>query len=141
MDPLSISASIIALSQAAVVVAKGIRTLASIKNANIELLSLVDDLSLLQALLEKIPQLQDSPDSVSSATEPLILRIARVRLQETAASLEGLVTYLAVSDSGTDSQRASKRKWLQQGDKVKQCARESHEALLFGFNAINTLQL
>jgi len=140
-DPLSITASVIALSQAALLIAKGIRTLATIRHADSDVSSLLDELSVLHVLAEKIVQLKDSHRFTPADHEPLILKTARTRLQDTATSLEELIAVVVVADSDPNNRRISKRNWIRLSSKVKNCAKESREALAFGFNAINTLQL
>ncbi|WDK17406.1 hypothetical protein CGRA01v4_08689 [Colletotrichum graminicola] len=54
MDPLSISASVIALVQSSLAVGKGVKLLASLRHAPAEFCDLVNELTTLQAVIEQV---------------------------------------------------------------------------------------
>lgn len=91
MDPLSITASTLALAQ---VLALGIKRLQRIANSSLEFCDMVNDLSTLRGLLELLQATMKNHDSISTDNQPLVISADTVR------SLEAIRVELELVVSG-----------------------------------------
>lgn len=113
MDPLSVTAGIIAVLGTGGVVVKRVKSLLALEYAPDELLSLNNEISDLQSVLHDVQDLLVRPSDDHGAPVPLALTKALQRSRETVLALEKLIAYdLTVIDSRSKKPRVDKSRWL-----------------------------
>jgi hypothetical protein len=103
MDPLSVTASVIAITQAVFSIGQGIQAFRSLNNASTELLSLLQDLISLQAVLQLLKAHISSQPSLSVRIPidyPLAIQSLYLDLSKTTAELNDLAERLLASSKG-----------------------------------------
>lgn len=149
MDPLSITASIIAIGQAVVSTGTVIRAVQSFENAPVEFLVLLNDLTSLQAVLEDIKsschKIEAAP--VNSGLKNLkTLQALEQDLRHIYAELTKLAEKFVTGINGRTRKglpRISKIKWLKEKDNIKQLRERSRDVqmrLALAYNAIGVSQ-
>lgn len=124
MDPLSIAASVIALGQCAVGVRVGIKAVLSLRHASDDFLSLLNELSLLHASIERsrrtLAQATDTLESFSSQ-DCGTLRLLMEEIENIVRELDDLAKGLVHTSKEvgqTQPFELSKRKWLRSKDSI-----------------------
>ncbi|KAI0896537.1 ankyrin [Annulohypoxylon nitens] len=158
MDPLSITASAIALVQAIGGIAKGIRFLHSLGQIPLEYSGLLNELSTLQAVAEQVQavlrEFESSPSTTSSdlqfqGIDPSMLVFLKDDLAQTTKDLEAICDRLKVpkkqgEKSGANGEEAvSKWRWQREKNNIarlQQKARYTRENLSLCFTAFATSQ-
>lgn len=113
MDPLSVTAGIIAILGAGGVVGKRITILTALKSAPDELLILNNEISDLQYVLNDVQDLLRRQPDDHGAPVPFALTKALQQSRETVLALEKLIAYdLTVIDSRSKVPRVDKSRWL-----------------------------
>lgn len=120
MDPLSITAAIIALIGAGGKVGTGLRKLVELRNAPDSLLQLNNEVADLKLIVQAIDtNTLDSPaDDSGAAAQYQLTHNALERVKEVALELEVLIenTLTKVTDDGTKFDKVA---WLRQAKKVQ----------------------
>jgi len=113
MDPLSVTAGIIAILGAGGVVGKRVKSLIALESAPDELLILNNEISDLQYVLNDVQDLLRRQSDDHGAPVPLALTKALQRSRETVLALEKLIAYdLTVIDSRSKVPRVDKSRLL-----------------------------
>ncbi len=113
MDPLSITAGIVAILGAGGVLGKRVKSLIALESAPDELLILNNEISDLQYVLHDVQDLLQQHLDGQGAPVPLALTKALQRSRETVLALEKLIAYdLTVIDSRYKKPRVDKSRWL-----------------------------
>ena len=105
MDPLSITASIIALVQAVGAVAKGVRALRSIKNAPTELCALCNEVATLQAAMEQgqlTSEFMVKNKSLFPGAASKQIRSALISIENTVSEIEKFVLRVSPKDQASN---------------------------------------
>ena len=147
MDPLSTTASIIALVQAAAAIGKGVRALKTLKNAPEDFNALLKELTRLQAILRLTQSSLEALQSLPKAQVPLsgldILQDLQNDLQKSTAGMEELARRLTGESKGRDDkmhQRVQRIKWYREKDSIAKLrveVRQLHADLSTCFTAIS----
>ncbi|KAI1211572.1 ankyrin [Annulohypoxylon truncatum] len=158
MDPLSVTASTIALIQATVGIAKGIHFLRSLGQIPLEFSGLLNELSTLQAVAEQVKtvlQEFDGPPSTTTSHIPLegldpsILVSLKDDLAQTTKDLEAICDRLKTPKKQSEKRKAndkeniSKWRWQREKDniaKLQRKARQTRQDLSLCFSAFTTSQ-
>lgn len=120
MDPLSVTAGIIAILGAGGVVGKQVKSLIALESAPAELLILNNEISDLQDVLNDVQDLLRRQSDDHGATVPLALTKALQQSRETVLALEKLIAYdLTVIDSRSKVPRVDKSRWLRAVKKLE----------------------
>ncbi|KAK2059223.1 hypothetical protein LY76DRAFT_592501 [Colletotrichum caudatum] len=152
MDPLSISASVIALVQASLAVGKGVKLLASLRHAPAEFCDLVNELTTLQAVIEQVKNPLEElkgeqasndilPDPDTSATWVL-----KCDLEIIAEELGALCKRLTSTDKADEKDRpnrVSKGKWIREQNSIAKLRSRAHatrNSLTLSFAALLSSQ-
>ena len=147
MDPLSISASIITLIQAAGVVARGVRALRSIKNAPAEFYALCNEVATLQAAIEQVRLASESMAHRGSffqaaASEPI--RKTLYNIENVGVEFDQFAARLLATTKDPPSSTAGrihKLTWFREKHTMamlREKARFAREQLLLCFSSINS---
>lgn len=132
MDPLSIAASAIALGQCARAIRTGIKELLSLRNASDDFLSLLNELSLLNAFLERSRRTLAQEDTLDncSSQDYGSLKLLMGDIEAIVRDLDDLSKTLihgSKQSSHRDGHEISKTKWLRFKDNItKLCERSRH---------------
>lgn len=134
MDPLSVAASIIAVTQAAVSVGKGLNYLRSLRDVPIEFLDLTNELTTLQAVLQQslfiLNDLDSDKEKLKTLSHPTVdltsLQTCYDDLNSIVSKLTALCNSLKLPLSAKEeghgethqSQRISKLRWIRERDNV-----------------------
>jgi len=149
MDPLSTTASIIALVQAAAAIGKGVRALKTLKNAPEDFNALLKELTRLQAILRltqtSLEALQSLPNAQVQMSGLDVIQELQIDLQRATRGMEELVRRLTLTDEseGPDDkmrQRVKLIKWYREKDsiaKLRAEVRQLHADLSTCFTAIS----
>lgn len=156
MDPLSITASIVALVQASAAIGKGVKILRSFRRIPDEFCDLLNELATLQAVAEQVKTaLADiegqTADSGLPFANPQIVFDLRNDLSKVGEDLGALCSRLQTSTKQKQSDEpktgqkvnVSKLKWHKEKDNIaaiRQKARGTREALNLCLSAFNTSQ-
>ncbi|RYP58952.1 hypothetical protein DL771_011048 [Monosporascus sp. 5C6A] len=125
MDPLSVTASAIAVCQALQVVAVGIKSLATIRKAPVEFLDLQNELTTVIGYLELV---HSTMDAMTTSSTVLALDLTHVnliltRLENDVKELQDIVTRLETKPASIPKHgkvAVSKIKWIFEVDKILQ---------------------
>jgi len=149
MDPLSIAAGAIAITQAASMVALGIRTLRSLANGPTEFAELLEDLTSLEGVLEltraSIEALQTLGSQLPARSVAALQTLHR-ELRHCTDKIEQLAQRLLAGSKGVDKKgqpRVSRTRWLREKDTVADLrarVQRLHLGLSTCFAAVNTAQ-
>jgi hypothetical protein len=113
MDPLSITAGILAVLGASGEVAKQVKNLLALEDAPDELLALNVEISDLRFVLHDVEYLLQRQSEESAAPIPLGLTKALQRSRETVLALEKLIAYdLTVINPISKKPRIDRSRWL-----------------------------
>lgn len=113
MDPLSVTAGIIAILGAGGVVGRRVKSLLALGTAPDELLILNNEISDLQHVLNDVQDLLRRQSDDHSVPVPLALTKALQQARETVLAVEKLIAYdLTVIDSRSKVPRVDKSRWL-----------------------------
>lgn len=149
MDPLSITASIIALGQAVASTGTVLRTVRSFVNAPAEFLALLNDLTSLQAVVEDIKSSCEAIEagSTSSISKNLkTLEALEQDLRQIYSDLTKLAEKFIAGLRGRNRNglpRISNFKWFKEKDNIKQLrerARDLQLRLALAYNILNVSQ-
>ncbi|KAK2007762.1 ankyrin [Colletotrichum eremochloae] len=152
MDPLSISASVIALVQASLAVGKGVKLLASLRHAPAEFCDLVNELTTLQAVIEQVKspleELKDEQASnrTLSALDTSATSALKRDLEIIAAELGALCERLTATDKADERNRpnrVSKGKWIREQNSIAKLRSRAHatrNSLTLSFGALLSSQ-
>jgi len=116
MDPLSITASAIALGGLAATIGKGIKTLKSLGKIPDEFCALLNELTMLQLVAQELDSI---PSNHSSTTE---LDILRQDLVQTVKKLQDLASRFETSGKGLDSRgrhRIPRIQWTRERSNIE----------------------
>ena len=149
MDPLSITAGIIAIGQAVAATGTVLRAVRSFENAPVEFLMLLNDLTSLQAILEDIRsschKLEAAP--INSDLKNLkTLEALEQDLRQIYTELTKLAEKFVTGNNGRTRKglpRISKIKWLKEKDNIKQLRERSRDVqmrLALAYNVFNVSQ-
>lgn len=131
MDPLSIAASAIALGQCARAVRIGIEEILSLRNASDEFLSLLNELSLLHAFLERSRRsLAHGNDTSNSSQDCGALRLLVEEVENIVRDLDHLAKSLMHGNNNTSQKSGceiSKRKWFRSKDIITKLRERSRQ--------------
>ncbi|KAL9117489.1 MAG: hypothetical protein Q9187_005974 [Circinaria calcarea] len=120
MDPLSITAAIIAIVGAGGKVGTGLRKLVELRNAPDSLLQLNNEVTELQLVVQAVDDNTSNNSAVCSAAaaQHELVHNALERVKDVALELEGLIEYTLtkITDAGTKIDHVA---WLRQGKKVQ----------------------
>ena len=120
MDPLSITASIIAILGTGGAVAKGLFKLRSIKDAPTVLLQLNNDVSDLTLLVQAVDQLLRSyRPAMPPSMQDQVVYSALERARNVVLQLEELIEYTLTKETGSGPQ-ANRTAWLGSLDRIKE---------------------
>jgi hypothetical protein len=153
MDPLSATASVIALVQATVAIAKGVQFIRSLGDIPLEFAQLCNELTTLQAVAEQVKStLKDveshpQPQNVPSPDTAIITSLVD-DLGQTTKKLDDLCERLKVSKkktvkTGNGKDRISKFRWQREKENVARLqrqARTTRQYLSLCFTAFNSSQ-
>ncbi|KAI0386012.1 ankyrin [Hypomontagnella monticulosa] len=155
MDPLSITASVVALAQAMTGIAKGVRFLRSLGQTSFEFNDFVNELSTLQAVTEQVSmalrpiqdQLQDKSITSFSGLDPSLLAALRDDLAQIILDLGSLCERLRLPEKKKEKAdnrgRISKLKWQKEKEniaKLKEKVRGTRQNLNLCFSALAASQ-
>jgi len=124
MDPLSATASAIAIAQAISAIAIGVQTLKSVRNAPAEFEALVADLTTLEAILKLTHdglQALQTPGSPISAIAFSAVQTLHQELCQVAKALQDLTASLTAESKGLNKMgqhRVGRIKWLREKDSI-----------------------
>lgn len=154
MDPLSISASIIAIVQATVGVGKAVRYLRSIRNIPAEFLDLTNELTSLQAILAQVHVALVDIDgdekhatTLATGADSIALQDCKTDLEHLVQELEALCGRMKVSGKketnkdGSVHERTSKWRWTRAREHIatiRTRARRTCDYLNLSFAALQT---
>ena len=150
MDPLSITASVIAIVQAVNSIGTIVKTIESLGNASDEFLALINELSLLRAILEHVKVTLETVDTSPTGTSPIgrgVLRVLQQDLAQISNDLNEVAVKLITSINGRDQDgmpRVSKVRWHKEKSNVlrlREKAQKVQTQMLLSFTAMNTSQM
>ena len=150
MDPLSVAASVIAVVQAVGSIGKIVKTIRSLGNAPAEFLVLLNELSVIQAVLEQVKsslqQLQTSPISTTSDNLSVV-KFLEQELAQFSEDLKELAKRFITSINGRDRDglpRISKANWYREKatiTQLRQKAQDVQSQLTLAFTVTNASQM
>ncbi|KAK3380949.1 hypothetical protein B0H63DRAFT_194773 [Podospora didyma] len=137
MDPLSIAASAIAITQAVAAIGAGVDKLRGVRNASAEFCDMLNELSILQEFLHQLRDMMEnmtSPNSSIPSTAVHALEKLQLELSRIVNEISGICKEMSGTSTGLNlkgQQKVSKMSWqLKRGrifklrDRAKRC-RES----------------
>lgn len=152
MDPLSISASVIALFQVPVALGKGAQLLATLRHAPADFCDLVNELNTLQAVVKQVrSSLEELTNEQTSNTAltPVDTSTAvalELELRFIVEELQALCDRLTATDKADEKDRprqVSKRRWIREQSnitKLKSRVNTTRNDLMLCFGAIVSSQ-
>ncbi|KAI5921944.1 ankyrin repeat-containing domain protein [Camillea tinctor] len=149
MDPLSISASVVGLGSATVMIGKRLEFLKSIPKARLEFCQLLNEMTALQALLFQINNsitLTQDPASSFSTEIPEAVLVFQNKLSTAISSIDALCDRFRSSSKGLDQEgyhRIPRARWAweQRGlPKLREEVKDCRDYLLISFGALNITQ-
>lgn len=145
MDPLSISASIIALAQAVGAVAKGVRALRSIKNAPTEFCALCNEVAALQAAMEQgrlTSEFMVKNESLFHGAASEQMRSALVSIENTVSEVEKFVFRVSLKDHASNpTAKIRKSTWYRERSNMatlREKARLAREQLTLCLSSLHS---
>ncbi|KAH6652404.1 ankyrin repeat-containing domain protein [Truncatella angustata] len=119
MDPLSITASSIAVSQLAVVLTKGMRKLVQLRHVPEQVLQLNNELAEINSVFAKVDHLI-TRSCLGNPDDEKLLHSLLDRLKDPMSQLENLIKLLSIDhDDEKTNVEFSKRAWLKHGSKAQ----------------------
>jgi hypothetical protein len=146
MDPLSLTASVIAITQAASGLAAGVRALKTFNNGPAEFGELLDDLGTLEGMLELTRRSVEALQTLShqnSARAFAVLQTLEQQLRQCTSQIEDLTKRILADSKGMDKKgrhRISRTRWLREKDnmvKLRTKAQRLHLELSTCFSAVD----
>ena len=129
MDPLSVTAAIIAIVGAGGTVGRGLRKLAALRNAPDSLLQLNNEVTDLQLVVQAVDinSLNNSADDSAAAAQYQLIQNALERVKTVVLELEKLIEYTLtkMTDSGT---KIDKNAWLRSEKKIQKLKERIRDA-------------
>ena len=130
MDPLSVTASIIALFQAGGIVSKGLKKIANLRNAPDILLALNNEVADLQGLVENIDDVLRQHREITGLEPIISLCRALDRAKRTLLKLENVLAYQLTSIKCKDGELhpvLNRSSWLRLESNVQRLKDEIRE--------------
>ena len=150
MDPLSITASVIAVLQAVSSIGKIVKTVRSLGNASAEFLALHNELSVMQAVLEQVKSSLEQLQALPTGTTSVSLNVVKA-LEQDLGQISGDLNELAErfikGIRGRDRNglpRISKANWYRETANITRLRQKSQDIqaqLGLAFNITNSLQM
>jgi len=149
MDPLSITASVITITQAASGLARGVRALKTFRNGPTEFGELLDDLAVLEGVLELTRGSVEAMQTLghkNSARAFAVLQTLEQQLGQCTLQMDDLTKRMLADSKGIDKKgrhRISRTRWLREKEnmvKLRTKAQRLHLELSTCFAAVDTTQ-
>ena len=142
MDPLSVTAAIIAIVGAGGTVGKGLRKLVALRNAPDSLLQLNNEVTDMQLVVQAVDinSLDNSADDSAAAAQYQLIQNALGRMKKVVLELEKLIEYslTKITDGGI---KIDKVAWLRAEKKIrslKEKIRDAKNELAMASNIVNS---
>ncbi|KAI0855609.1 ankyrin [Xylaria cubensis] len=141
MDPLSLTASVIAVIGALRVVTKGYKCIADLGKASQEFIELVDEIESVHAYLGMLHSVLGSSTQAFATVDLTPLGVALSRLDYTIQKLQSALKQVEADSKTSDDRRISKIKWQIYKSRVIQLRDEVHSRKQDLVDKVGILQL